>query len=201
MFPCPVAQRPVLVIDEDAAIGHRWCLLSMETIGQLQSVFALGNNVTPPNPGRHSRHTRQLKDAVGRSASAVTFHHDTSVLGIDTKPVIATLFGYDANGGTFAGQCFHASHLLHIIAKHGDGLLDYWFHLVGNTIRDGLHPIKPYHTCGLSTNGHAQYYCQNADNLPHRMCTFTLLVSCWFCHIRESRGIPLPLLPVIRTIR
>ena len=71
---CPYACGPVLVVDEDAAILNRWALKLVEVAHHVELLLTLRCHVAPPYPGRHTCLTRQLQDAVGRTATVITYY-------------------------------------------------------------------------------------------------------------------------------
>ena len=85
---CPGAQAKVFVVDEDAAELHRWLLQRGEAVVHLQPFALLRHYVAPPYPGRHTRHSRELQDAVGRSAPFVAHHHEMSVVHPDVECIL-----------------------------------------------------------------------------------------------------------------
>ena len=143
----------------------------MESLGQFQPLLVLGYNVSPPYPRRNTGHARQFQDAVCRAASAVAFHHDASVLGEDSKAVVASFLRNNLYGSPLAILCLYARHLSHVVAEHVKGLSDHWLNLVGNTIRDWIRPVKPYYVCGMSTECHGPCYSQDAYYFLH-WCLF-----------------------------
>ena len=85
----PGAQTPVLVVQEDTAILHRWLLQGGERVGRFQSLALLRHHVAPPCPGRDACHAREFQDAVGRGASFVAHHHEPPVVHTDVESILA----------------------------------------------------------------------------------------------------------------
>ena len=90
----PGCEAPVLVVDEDSAIGDIRRLTSDKTLRQHQLLLGLGVHVGPPLPGRHAQLAREFHDAIGgaidiaagNDEGAVGGHlHDES-LALSIKP-------------------------------------------------------------------------------------------------------------------
>ena len=84
----PGTQAKVFVVDEDAAELHRWLLQRGEAVVHLQPLALLRHHVAPPYPRRHTRHSRELQDAVGRAAPFVAHHHEVSVVHPDVECIL-----------------------------------------------------------------------------------------------------------------
>ena len=64
----PRSQTPVLVVQEDAAILHRWRALLVQVAAQGECSFLFYRHVRPPIPRRDANHFRQFVHAVNRPA-------------------------------------------------------------------------------------------------------------------------------------
>ena len=65
--PTPRQDAPVLVVDEDASIGHGRTLLAHKAFLQHPLAFPLRHTVGPPLPRRHTQQPRHLQQSVGHT--------------------------------------------------------------------------------------------------------------------------------------
>ena len=70
----PWHQAPVLIVDEDAAELHRWCLLVAIAILQAEAIEMLRLGIRPPFPRRYAQQSGNFQDAVGESVVVATFY-------------------------------------------------------------------------------------------------------------------------------
>ena len=89
-----MAQAPVLVVKEYAAVLHAGLLTGLETILNRQSLFLLRHHIAPPYPRRNTRHARELEYAVGHASTVVTFNYNLSTFSIDAESVGSALALY-----------------------------------------------------------------------------------------------------------
>jgi len=83
----PRAQRPVFVVQEDAAIFYRRALQRLEAAVDGQPLLLLGLYVAPPYPRRHARLARELEQAIGRAAAVVAHDINPPVAGRQPEAV------------------------------------------------------------------------------------------------------------------
>ncbi len=86
-LPAPRLQRPVLVVEEDAAVGDRGTLQCAEigADGELRAAF--GGHIAPPHPRRDTRHARKFEDAVGCAAAIAADDSKLFVVDVDVESV------------------------------------------------------------------------------------------------------------------
>ena len=70
----PWHQSPILIVDEDAAILHRWSLFVMITLLQVQLRQMLWLGISPPFPRRNTQQSGNLEDSVCQSVVITTFY-------------------------------------------------------------------------------------------------------------------------------
>ena len=78
----PGIQRPVLVVEEDAAELHGGRLPPLFHAGHGEAVQLVGAHVGPPFPRRHTDHARYLEQAIGQPAGVAPRHDDLAAVGL-----------------------------------------------------------------------------------------------------------------------
>ena len=146
----PSAQAPVLVVDEQAAIGHAGGVLVAERVGQRDGLEAtMWPHVAPPHPRRHLGHAAQLQDAVGGATGVVPFYHHLTVLHADAEAVVVALALHDANAGVLGLHGLVGRHQLHVVDEHLQGLLHHRGHPALHLIGDGGVAVVPHELAAI----------------------------------------------------
>ena len=144
VLPRPVAQTPVLIVNENAAISHRRRMFVGEGLRQSELCFLFRHHITPPHPRRHACQSRQLQQSVGGTTTVMALNENLSILQTQPEAIIMSLALHNADGGFFRGYRLHARHLLHILAEHLQRHLHHGIHLAHHLIGDGMLAIKPH---------------------------------------------------------
>ena len=79
----PVAERRLLVVDEDAAVFHFRRVLHVGPLDRLDLVPVRHRHVRPPVPRRHAHALRELVDAVDRAAFVAARDHQRVLADLD----------------------------------------------------------------------------------------------------------------------
>ena len=83
----PRPRAPVLVVDEDAAIGHAGLLSRAEVTADSQPPLSFRHDVAPPYPGRDTRQAREFQQSVGHPPAVAALHDDLPVFHVDAEAV------------------------------------------------------------------------------------------------------------------
>ena len=156
MFPRPVAQAPVLIVDEDATIGHRRSMFNLYRLVKNKTHTLFRNHIAPPHPRRDASHTRQFQQTIGRTTGIMALNDYLTVLHAQAEAIVRTLTLHDADGSRFRCHGFHARNLLHIATEHLEGNLHHRVHLAHHLVTDGMLSIKPHHISSSQTTAYSQ---------------------------------------------
>ena len=75
----PLAQAPVLVIDEYATIFHACALHGLESVVQFEPLSLLRHHVVPPYPGRNACHSGEFEQSVSHASAVASRHYYLAV--------------------------------------------------------------------------------------------------------------------------
>lgn len=90
----PAVQPPVLVIDENTAIAHRWRALDYGLPRQGDSIAMLRLQIIPPDPQRNTDAARNRKEAIGCTATIGSGDHHGPVKSQKRIPDVCHLIGF-----------------------------------------------------------------------------------------------------------
>ena len=87
VLTAPRTGTPVLIVDEDAAIGHAGCLSHAEVAVDEQTLLSLRHDIAPPDPGRDTCHSREFQQSIGHPSTIAALDDDLTVFHVETEAI------------------------------------------------------------------------------------------------------------------